>query len=83
MQGGYCGNSSCGSITAYIFLVYSNNKKSKAFEEGKRAAWVYVWTLLGIGVAEVIISTTTGSLTLFADGLDSIATDTIGNATEQ
>jgi cation diffusion facilitator family transporter len=50
-----------------------NNNKSKAFEEGKRAAWVSVWTLLGIGIAEVVISTTTGSLTLFADGLDSMA----------
>ena len=44
-----------------------------AFEEGKKAAWISVWTLLGIGVAEVIISTTTGSLTLLADGLDSLA----------
>ena len=49
------------------------NNKSKAFKEGKRAAWVSVWTLLGIGIAEVVISTTTGSLTLFADGLDSMA----------
>ncbi len=32
-----------------------------------------VWTLLGIGIAEVAISTTTGSLTLYADGLDSMA----------
>ena len=47
--------------------------KSKAFEEGKRAAWVSIWTLLGIGIAEVVVSTTTGSLTLFADGLDSMA----------
>lgn len=47
--------------------------KFKVFEEGRRAAWVSVWTLLGIGVAELIISTTTGSLTLFADGLDSMA----------
>ena len=47
--------------------------KSKAFEEGKRAAWVSVWTLLAIGIAEVTISTTSGSLTLFADGLDSMA----------
>jgi cation diffusion facilitator family transporter len=47
--------------------------KSKAFEEGKRAAWVSIWTLLAIGIAEVGISTTTGSLTLFADGLDSMA----------
>jgi cation diffusion facilitator family transporter len=47
--------------------------KSKVFEEGRRAAWVSVWTLLGIGVAEIAVSTTTGSLTLFADGLDSMA----------
>jgi cation diffusion facilitator family transporter len=47
--------------------------KSKAFEEGKRAAWASIWTLLAIGVAEVVVSTTTGSLTLFADGLDSMA----------
>ena len=32
-----------------------------------------VWTLLGIGIAEVTISTITGSLTLSADGLDSMA----------
>ncbi len=47
--------------------------KYLAFEEGKKAAWISVWTLLGIGVAEVVISTTTGSLTLLADGLDSLA----------
>jgi cation diffusion facilitator family transporter len=49
------------------------NNKSKAFEEGKRAAWTSIWTLLAIGIAEVVVSTTTGSLTLFADGLDSMA----------
>jgi cation diffusion facilitator family transporter len=54
-------------------LVNSSNNKSRAFEEGKRAAWVSIWTLLAIGVAEVVISTTTGSLTLLADGLDSMA----------
>lgn len=32
-----------------------------------------MWTLLAIGIAEVSISTYTGSLTLFADGLDSMA----------
>lgn len=47
--------------------------KQRGFEEGKRAAWISIWTLLGIGIAEVVISTTTGSLTLFADGLDSMA----------
>lgn len=47
--------------------------RPKAFEEGKHAAWISIWTLLGIGIAEVVISTTTGSLTLQADGLDSMA----------
>jgi len=47
--------------------------KSKVFEEARRAAWVSIWTLLGIGVAEVLVSVFTGSLTLFADGLDSMA----------
>ncbi len=43
------------------------------FTEARRAAWLSVWTLFGIGVAEVAISTYTGSLTLLADGLDSMA----------
>lgn len=47
--------------------------KSKVFEEAKRAAWVSIWTLVGIGVGEVLVSAYTGSLTLFADGLDSMA----------
>ena len=48
-------------------------EKTKVFEEGRRAAWLSIWTLLGIGIAEVAVSTATGSLTLFADGLDSMA----------
>jgi cation diffusion facilitator family transporter len=47
--------------------------KSKVFEEAKRAAWISIWTLVGIGVGEVLVSTFTGSLTLLADGLDSMA----------
>jgi cation diffusion facilitator family transporter len=47
--------------------------KSKVFEEARRAAWVSIWTLVGIGVGEVLMSAFTGSLTLFADGLDSMA----------
>lgn len=47
--------------------------KYLAFEEGKKAAWVSIWTLLGIGVAEIVISTITESLTLLADGIDSLA----------
>jgi cation diffusion facilitator family transporter len=47
--------------------------KSKVFEEARRAAWISIWTLVGIGVGEVLVSAFTGSLTLFADGLDSMA----------
>jgi cation diffusion facilitator family transporter len=44
------------------------------FQEARKAAWVSTWTLVGIGVAEMLISVIlTDSLTLFADGLDSLA----------
>ena len=47
--------------------------KSKVFEEARRAAWISIWTLVGIGIGEVLVSAYTGSLTLLADGLDSMA----------
>jgi cation diffusion facilitator family transporter len=48
--------------------------KSEVFEEARKAAWVSIWTLVGIGLAEIAISLAfAGSLTLFADGLDSLA----------
>jgi len=43
------------------------------FHEAKRAAWISIWTLVGIGIAEIAVSSFSGSLTLFADGLDSMA----------
>ncbi|HSE99666.1 MAG TPA: cation diffusion facilitator family transporter [Nitrososphaeraceae archaeon] len=46
---------------------------STAFQEGKNAAWLSMWTLLAIGVVEISVSFYTGSLTLAADGLDSMA----------
>ncbi len=48
-------------------------EKSHVFDEARRAAWVSIWTLLGIGFAEISVSIFTDSLTLFADGLDSLA----------
>lgn len=48
-------------------------EKSLAFRDARRAAWISVWTLVGIGIGEILVSTFTGSLTLFADGLDSMA----------
>jgi cation diffusion facilitator family transporter len=47
--------------------------KSLVFREARRAAWVSIWTLVGIGIAEIAVSSFSGSLTLFADGLDSMA----------
>jgi len=47
---------------------------SLAFQEGRNAAWLSMWTLLAIGIAEVSVSLFfTTSLTLLADGLDSMA----------
>lgn len=50
-----------------------SSTSSTAFQEGKNAAWLSMWTLLAIGVAEISVSFYTGSLTLAADGLDSMA----------
>lgn len=47
--------------------------KSLVFRDAQRAAWISIWTLVGIGIAEVAVSAYSGSLTLFADGLDSMA----------
>lgn len=47
--------------------------KSLVYRDARRAAWVSVWTLVGIGIAEIAVSMFSGSLTLFADGLDSMA----------
>ncbi|MGI0037865.1 MAG: cation diffusion facilitator family transporter [Nitrososphaera sp.] len=47
--------------------------KSLVYRDARRAAWISIWTLVGIGIAEITVSTFSGSLTLFADGLDSMA----------
>lgn len=46
---------------------------SVGFQEARRAAWISVWTLVGIGIGEIGVAAFTGSLTLLADGLDSLA----------
>ncbi len=48
-------------------------QKAQAFEQARKAALLSVWTLLGIGIAEITISQLTSSLTLVADGVDSMA----------
>ena len=46
---------------------------STGFAAGERIAQLSVWTLLALGVVEVIFSTVTGSVALFADGVDSLS----------
>ncbi|HZY47656.1 MAG TPA: cation diffusion facilitator family transporter [Candidatus Bathyarchaeia archaeon] len=43
------------------------------FATGERIAQLSVWTLLTLGVIEVVFSTVTGSVALFADGIDSLS----------
>lgn len=43
------------------------------FAAGERIAQRSVWTLLALGIVEVIFSTITGSVALFADGIDSLS----------
>ena len=47
--------------------------ESKGFREGERIAKLSVWTLLALGIVELIFSQVSGSVSLFADGLDSIS----------
>ncbi len=46
---------------------------STGFAAGERIAQRSVWTLLALGVVEVIFSMVTGSVALFADGVDSLS----------
>jgi cation diffusion facilitator family transporter len=46
---------------------------STGFAAGERIAQRSVWTLLALGVVEVIFSQLTGSIALFADGIDSLS----------
>jgi cation diffusion facilitator family transporter len=43
------------------------------FAAGERIAQRSVWTLLALGIVEVIFSMVTGSIALFADGVDSLS----------
>ena len=46
---------------------------SHGFAAGERIAQRSVWTLLSLGIVEVIFSMVTGSVALFADGIDSLS----------
>jgi cation diffusion facilitator family transporter len=47
--------------------------ETRDFSEGERIARVSVWTLLAVGVTELVFSSFTGSIALFADGIDSLS----------
>lgn len=45
----------------------------RGFREGERIAKISVWTLLSLGLVEIFFSQISGSIALFADGIDSIS----------
>src|SRR5213594_97889 len=45
-------------------------EQAEGFRDGERIAGVSVWTLLAVGIAELAFSSVTGSIALFADGVD-------------
>ena len=47
--------------------------ETRGFQEGEQIAKVSVWTLLGLGIAEIAFSLVSGSISLLADGIDSIS----------
>ncbi len=47
--------------------------EASGFREGERIAKVSVWTLLALGLVEIIFSQVSGSIALLADGIDSIS----------
>ncbi len=52
---------------------YALHDESKGFQEGERIAKISVWTLLALGLVEIFFSQVSGSIALFADGIDSIS----------
>jgi cation diffusion facilitator family transporter len=47
--------------------------ETHGFQEGERIAKVSVWTLLALGIVEIAFSLFSGSISLLADGIDSIS----------
>jgi len=47
--------------------------ETHGFQEGERIAKVSVWTLLALGIVEIVFSLISGSISLLADGIDSIS----------
>jgi len=47
--------------------------ETRGFKEGEQIAKVSVWTLLALGILEIVFSLISGSISLLADGIDSIS----------
>ncbi|HZY95106.1 MAG TPA: cation diffusion facilitator family transporter [Candidatus Bathyarchaeia archaeon] len=47
--------------------------ETPGFKEGERIAKVSIWTLLALGIVEIAFSQVSGSISLLADGIDSIS----------
>ncbi len=47
--------------------------ETRGFQEGERIAKLSVWTLLALGIIEIIFSQVSGSVALLADGIDSMS----------
>ena len=47
--------------------------EATGFQEGERIAKLSVWTLLALGIVEIAFSQVSGSVALFADGIDSMS----------
>lgn len=45
----------------------------KGFQAGERIALLSVWTLLSLGILEIVFAQFTGSIALLADGIDSLS----------
>src|SRR5207253_10177852 len=47
--------------------------ETRGFQEGERIAKISIWTLLALGIVEIAFSLISGSISLLADGIDSIS----------
>jgi cation diffusion facilitator family transporter len=48
-------------------------EETAGFQAGERIAFLSVWTLLTLGIIEIVFGQFTGSISLFADGIDSLS----------
>ena len=48
-------------------------EETAGFEAGERIAFLSVWTLLTLGILEIVFAQLTGSIALLADGIDSLS----------